>query len=547
MFKVKRLMYHIIKKDHFLRNKKLCAFLCSLFIVLFSGKVDAQEVEAAVDTTEIKIGEQINYSIVVETNEDDLVVFPEGQTFSPLEMIESFPADTLQVEDRLRLLKEYAITQFDSGSYSIPQQRVLINGRDFLTDSIPVEVNNVVVDTTKQKLYPIKPSVEVPPAFVVPEWVWWALGIFILLALVGYLLYQRRKKKKEAAKRLPPYEHAISELRKLDDSHLLENREIKEYYSQLSAAVRRYLDEEIYDHAMESTTSELIAYLEAERATGKVKLEDSTIKRLKKILERSDLTKFANSRPDVLTAREDRSSVEEVINETKASIPQPTEEELLRDQAYREKIARKKKVRKIVAGTIVAILLIGAGTAYIISTRGFDYFTDTYFGNQSKELLEGEWIRSEYGTPPVIITTPDVLVRDLRNEAGGGAGKEAFRYGSIDSRLFIGINTRPVGQDFKLEDALEEVYSYLEERGAKNIITKQEEITTLNGAEGLRIFGTLTFENEDEQVQKEYSILNFGEAGGYQQIVVIYDEDDSYADEIMQRITASVELVNAEE
>ena len=540
-------MYHINKKDHFLKNRKLYMFLCSFFVIAFSGRLNAQQVEAAVDTSQIKIGEQINYSIAVETDEDDLVVFPEGQTFSPLEMVESFTIDTFQVEDRLRLLKEYALTQFDSGSYVIPQQKVLINGRDFLTDSIPVEVNTVVVDTTKQNLYPIKPSVEVPPAFVMPEWLWWAIGVLVLLALVGYLLYRRRKKIKEAEKKLPPYEHAIFELKKLDNSHLLENREFKEYYSQLSAAVRRYLDEEIYDHAMESTTSELIAYLEAERATGRVKLEDATIRRLKTILERSDLTKFANSRPDVFTAKEDRSSVEEVINETKASIPQPTEEELLRDKAYREKIARKKKVRKIIAGIVVAILLLSAGTAYIISTRGFDYFTDTYFGNKSKDLLEGEWIRSEYGTPPVIITTPDVLVRDLRNETGVVAGKESFRYGSIDSNLFIGINTRPVGEDFQLENALEEVYSYLEERGAKNIITKQEEITTLNGAEGIRIFGTLTFQNEDEQVQKEYSILNFGQAGGYQQIVVIYDEDDTYADEIMQRITSSVELVNAEE
>lgn len=547
MNNVKGSMYHKIKRDHFFKNREICTVLYCFFLVLFSGKINAQQVEAAVDTSEIKIGEQINYSIAVETGEDDLVVFPEGQTFSPLEMIESFPIDTIQVEDRLKLLKEYALTQFDSGSYTIPQQRVLINGRDFLTDSIPVVVNNVVVDTTKQKLYPIKPSVEVPPAFVVPQWLWWVLGILVLLGLVAFLIYEKKKKMDREGKKLPPYEQAISELKRLDDSHLLENREIKEYYSQLSAAVRRYLDEEIYDHAMESTTSELIAYLETERATGKVKLEDSTINRLKKILERSDLTKFANSRPDVLTAREDRSSVEEVINETKASIPQPTEEELLKDKEYREKIARKKKVRKIVAGIIIAILLLGAGTAYIISTRGFEYFTDTYVGNQSKDLLEGEWIRSEYGTPPVTITTPDVLLRDLPEQAALAAAREAFRYGSIESRLFIGINTRPVGQDFELKAALEEVYTYLEERGAKNIITKQEEIETLNGAEGLRVFGTFTFGSEGEQVQKEYSILNFGEAGGYQQIVVIYEEEDRYADEIMQRITSSVELVNADE
>ena len=115
--------------------------------------------------------------------------------------------------------------------------------------------------------------------------------------------------------------------------------------------MRRYLDGEVYDHAMESTTNELIAYLEAERDRGRLQLENTTIERLKVILERADLAKFANSRPDVLTAKEDRSSVENVIKDTKASIPQPTEEELLQDRQYREKLERKKRSKKIVLGS----------------------------------------------------------------------------------------------------------------------------------------------------------------------------------------------------
>ncbi|NJW55005.1 DUF4381 domain-containing protein, partial [Salinimicrobium sp. CDJ15-91] len=143
-----------------------------------------------------------------------------------------------------------------------------------------------------------------------------------------------------------------------DDSHLLEQREIKEYYSQLSAAVRRYLDGEVYDHALESTTNELIAYLEAERDRGKLKLENTTISKLKIILERADLAKFANTKPDVFTAKEDRASVENVIKDTKASIPQPTEEELLADQEYRERLERKRKVKKIIFGILAVVLLI---------------------------------------------------------------------------------------------------------------------------------------------------------------------------------------------
>lgn len=538
------------RKNNTMVPKKsfLGQIILGVFLILTSVKAFSQQVEASVDTTSLRIGEQIRYNIAVETDSTDLVVFPEGQSFSPMEMVESFPADTNRLQDRFKLIKEYALTQWDSGSYTIPRQRVVINDNTFFTDSLLVEVNTVTVDTTKQKMFPIKPSVEVPTGVSVPAWTWWVLGVLLLAALAIYLFFRRRRKKAEAAKKLPPYEQAIFELRELDSSHLLEKREIKEYYSKLSAAVRHYLDGEVYDHAMESTTAELIVYLERERELGHLNLSDETIRRLKVILERADLAKFANSRPDVLTAKEDRSSVENVINDTKASIPQPSEEDLLRDQQYRERLARKKKVRKIVMGIAVVVLLIGGATAYIISTQGFTYFKDTYLGNKSKDMLEGEWIRSEYGSPPVAVTTPVVLKRELIDSAATASGKETFRAGEIEENLYIDLNTRTVGQNFSLQGAVEEVYNYLEKRGARNIITKQEEISTLNGAEGLKVFGTMGIvgEEDDKVLQKEYAILNFAEAGGYQQIVVIYNEGDSYAEEISQRITNSVELRNTD-
>ena len=530
-----------------LRNRVSLFCMLMVFLLAASGTLHAQEVSASVDTTTIKIGEQITYRLSVESDGTSPIVFPEGQTFSPLEMIEAYAIDTSKIGERQRLIREYALTQFDSGRYVIPQQRVLINNREFTTDSFSVVVNDVVVDTTKQKMYPIKPSVDVPPAFEIPQWLWWLLGLLVLGG-VAYLLYKSRQRRKEAAKQLPPYEQALYELKRLDDSHLLEQREIKEYYSQLSAAVRRYLDGEVYDHAMESTTNELIAYLEAERDRGKLKLENTTISKLKLILERADLAKFANSKPDVLTAKEDRASVENVIKDTKASIPQPTEEELLADQEYRERLERKRKVKKIIFGILAVVLLISAATAYIISTKGLDYFADTYLGNSSKEMLEGEWIESEYGTPPVSIATPDVLVRKLNDSAAVAAGKETFNYGNLESSVFISVNTRPAGEDFNLEGAVEEVYSYLETNGAKNIITKQEEFETLNGAKGMKIFGTMSFQkNENSKpLQKEYSILNFGMGEGYQQIVLIYNEGDEYAGEIAQRVSTSVELIKME-
>ncbi|MGB0950152.1 MAG: hypothetical protein ACPGU0_08625, partial [Marinirhabdus sp.] len=85
-----------------------------------------------------------------------LVLFPEGQSFAPLEMIESYKTDTLRKDARYQFIKKYGLTQFDSGTYTIPQQRIVINGKGFNTDSVQVEVRDVAVDTTKQKMFDIK-------------------------------------------------------------------------------------------------------------------------------------------------------------------------------------------------------------------------------------------------------------------------------------------------------------------------------------------------------------------------------------------------------
>lgn len=526
-------------------------FFIGILILLLSLSAEAQEVRTSVDTTAIKIGEQITYGITVEAEAEDMVVFPEGQTFEPMEMVESFPVDTSKVEGKFELLKKYALTQWDSGSYSIPQQKIIINNREFLTDSLLIEVNNVVVDTTKQKLFPIKPAVEVPSRFEIPIWAWWLLAVIVLGVLI-FLFFRRKRKKEEAAKRLPPYEQAILELKKLDESHLLENREIKEYYSQLSAAVRRYLDEEVFDHAMESTTGELVAYLEAEKSTGKLNIDQKTIDNLKQILQRADLAKFANSKPDMITAKEDRSRAEFVINDTKQGIPQPTEEELLQDQLYREKLEKKRKKKNMIIAISTVLVLLIALTGYLAATKGFGFVKDTYFGNESKDLLQGDWIQSEYGYPPVTIVTPEVLTRgeiEMADEVEEMmVGSQTFMYGGLFENYLVALTTIRLGQasEFELDKAVDGVYGYLEKQGARNIILKQEEFRTVNGGEGLKVFGTMEVENPEtgKVRQKEYAILNFGESNGFQQITIIHNEDDKYAEEITDRILGSVELIN---
>ena len=528
--------------------------LPGLLAILLFQNISAQEVTSSIDSTSIRIGEQITYKIEVNSNPEDLVVFPEGETFSPLEMVESLQPDTIRKQGNYKLLKEYFLTQFDSGKYVIPSQEVLIQNRTYRTDSFAVEVKDVIVDTTKQNLYPLKPSVTVSPGFSIPDWLWWLLAILAVAGAAVYLIVRKRKSD-DKVRELPPYEEAMVQLKQLDNSGLLENREIREYYSQLSFAVRKYLDRKIYDHGLERTTGELILYLQAQRESGKLNLNEETIRNFEKILNRADLAKFARSKPDIITAKDDRSKTQLIIDDLRAAVPQPTQEELLQDEEYLEAQRKKRKKRKIILGILVGAAIIIIGVTTLIATKGITYVMDTYIGHPTKELLEGEWIRSEYGNPSVAVTTPKVLVRgeiempeDVQRMM---VGSETFIYGSLLSNFYSAVTTIKFQGEvqFDLQKAVDGIYTNLEGQGATNIVMKQEEFTTLNGAKGLKVFGTLQAENPvtGEAIPNEYVILNFAEKGGFEQIIVIFNENDTYAEEISQRIINSVEINNLKE
>jgi len=73
---------------------------------------------------------------------------------------------------------------------------------------------------------------------------------------------------------------------------------------------------------------------------------------------------------------------------------------------------------------------------------------------------------------------------------------------------------------------------------------KQEDYETKEGITGLKAYGTFTRENEltNEKDRMYYEILLFAQEGGLQQILILHQEGDKYANEISERVLSSVEL-----
>ena len=165
--------------------KRVLTFLILLNSFNFWGQQEVT-LTVAVDSTAIKIGEQLNYFLQVKADSSAQVVFPEEPLFAPFELLEASPIDTIRSKSHYLYTKKYALIQFDSGDYFLPQQQVLINGFSKIAELIPVRVNSVKVDTTKQKLYDIKPLQEVDKNYeiLISKILW---GLFFSIAFFGLI------------------------------------------------------------------------------------------------------------------------------------------------------------------------------------------------------------------------------------------------------------------------------------------------------------------------------------------------------------------------
>jgi Ca2+/Na+ antiporter len=534
-----------------------------IFLFLLSSAVFAQKpVETSIDTTKNKIGAEFKLTLKTVVSSKSKVVFPNPKTIGSLEVIQSYPVDTVKKNDTYELIKKYGLTQFDSGRYTIPPIKILIDKKPFLSDFITVEVANIKVDTLQQKMYDIKDITAVESG----TGNWWKYVLAIVLIIgIGVFVYwfikKNQKKKIEEEVYKTPIEKATSLLNNLEKKELWQKGEIKEYYSELTDIARNYIEEAIHIPAMESTTSELIQAIRTASAKKKMTLTPEIVENLERVLRQADLVKFAKSKPLDFEITEDRNKIQKVILTFDNAIPTevPNEEDELLNEAQKQKqiklqLLKKRNKRIAIAVGTVFLLLLGTTTFFVI-TKGFNYVKDNVIGHPTKELLEGEWVKSEYGNPGVLIETPKVLKRMdtqkvLPKETMALIKEmQLFVYGSMIDDFYIAVSTskfkNPVEID--LAKALEGSLKIIEVQGGQNLIVKQEDFQTNEGVQGLKGYGTMTVLNPVDKTSKKayYEILLFKQDQGLQQIVILHEEGDTYANDITTRVLNSVELRKA--
>lgn len=217
-----------------------------------------------------------------------------------VELIRGYKFDTLSSKKgELDIDMKAIITSFDSGSYYLPRQVIYLYKDDILLDTLVVnektlEVTTVPIDTATYQMYDIKPVVEYPvKAKEVLPWV----GLGLLLLTLGFFLFKVIKNWRKgsimgghAAPSDPPHITALRTLERIRCEKLWQNNKEKQFYTEVTDAIRLYIDGRYHIPTLERTSQEIFESLEA---LDQVELPSGEFAELKELFEVADLVKFA--------------------------------------------------------------------------------------------------------------------------------------------------------------------------------------------------------------------------------------------------------------
>jgi len=533
-----------------------------IFCIVFlqSITINSQSVNAYVESDSILIGKELNYTIDVNAEKVENIIFPDSTSFVPFELISETKVDTIKQDDGFRFSKKYGITSFDEGDFIIPKIKIQIGDKLFSTDSKKITVNLVEVDTTKQGLYDIKPSFDKFSSFEILKisfknnYLVILFGVFLVLTLIYFRskvieFFNPLLNIKPALRPIELIKKRLSDLEKINiDS----GAEIKFFYSELTFALRSFFEKEVYDKALESTTIELILKLNNLSEIKSFAITKNSINRIEDIFKRADLVKFAKYLPEKSVIKNDLKTINEEVKLFSVLLPEPSEEEKLKNLNYQKQAEKKLRNErlKIVSISTASLLII----LFILSgfLNGFQYTIDKITFNENLKLLNKIWIKSEYGSPGIFAETPDAMLRiNSENE---------FLYDDfkLDSQFYFSNSNQSIeffisnySSDSKIEpenfqSILDSNLDDLESRGLQNMLVKYDEFETKNKGKGLFISGTSDFKISDKKYKSgDYNVIGFLTETGFKTIILLTHET-RYMHKIKERIVNSIEVLKEE-
>jgi len=287
-----------------LRRHPIFCLLIGLLVSLQGTKMIAQQtlIDVTIDVQDLMIGEQTLLHVTVTTDLDKqvLIPLPGERLMEGVEVLNIFPPDTTDIKNnRMTIRHDLVITSFDSSLYLLPAFFV-IDGRDTLySNQVALKISSPDVDLENPEMFFDIKNVWRPP-FVLADYyplIYGILFTLFLICVVGYFVQRMRSRPKhvediEAGPKIPPHERAMTELREIRERKLWQQGLNKEYFTEVTDTLRRYITARYGEMAMEKTSSEILDIIRNEEPGNREVNE-----LLKQILHLSDFVKFAKLHP----------------------------------------------------------------------------------------------------------------------------------------------------------------------------------------------------------------------------------------------------------
>lgn len=274
-------------------------FIAMLALLFVQQTIYAQELNTSVNKTTIQTGEPllIDVTLLWPSSILKLQSIQSPDTLGKFERIKALAIDTLAEN---KLVVHFQYTAFEGGTFTLPTIPISFYNNSLQKDTIvyttpfTITVQAPSVDTT-QAFKPIQPI----EAALLP---WqdrlkqYALYAGIALAIIGilYFLYRRFKKEKTTppvptTPPLSPYEQTKKILLRLQTETELPPQGEKQFYTELSDALRLYVEKQFNIPCFDKTTAEIMDAVQRNN-----KLRPHALL-LQNTLQQADIIKFAKA------------------------------------------------------------------------------------------------------------------------------------------------------------------------------------------------------------------------------------------------------------
>ena len=332
-------------------------YLLATAAIITSAQV---KVESEISSVEMLVGQQVQLTVSATAAEDAVVEFPQSATLPEgIEYLGTINLpDESAADGMVKRQRGYVLTSFDDTLYYLPPFEVKVDGKVYPTKKLALKVLTVDVDTTNyEQYYGPKDVQDNPFDWELDDWAkpfWLSVVMLVLMAMAYYLYIRLRDNKPVIAririvKRLLPHQKAMKAIEEIKAERMVTSEDPKEYYTRLTDALRKYIEERYGFSAMEMTSSEIIERL--------MQTDDpQTLSELRQLFLTADLVKFAKYSTLINENDANLVSAIDFINKTKVEVP--VSEQEMKPQLTAEE--QRTKNSRIALKTSIAVICVAS-------------------------------------------------------------------------------------------------------------------------------------------------------------------------------------------